>query len=72
MQTVAGRAPSPAYQVLYQFDGASGYFPAAPMIDVNGTLHGTTANHVLHGDAVSTAFALTPLTGTLLTPVAIT
>ncbi|MGB8150812.1 MAG: choice-of-anchor tandem repeat GloVer-containing protein [Candidatus Cybelea sp.] len=42
MQTVAGRASSPPYQVLYQFDGASGYFPAAPLIDVNGTLYGTT------------------------------
>jgi hypothetical protein len=27
---------------------------------VNGTLYGTTANHLLRGGGVSTVFALTP------------
>ena len=51
-------------KALYSFrgaeDGFDGCRPWAPLIDVNGTLYGTTANHLLHGDAVSTAFALTP------------
>ena len=38
------RAASPAYRVLYSFSGGSdGEDPSAALIDVNGTLYGTTA-----------------------------
>ena len=52
MQNVAGRASSPAYQVLYQFDGSTGDFPAAQLLDVDGTLYGTTRYGGANSDGV--------------------
>lgn len=43
-QLIAKRG-SPTYNVLYRFRGkedSNGYYPAASLIDMNGTLYGTT------------------------------
>jgi uncharacterized repeat protein (TIGR03803 family) len=59
--TVFSLSKSGVERVLHNFAGdADGGNPVASLVDVNGTLYGTTANHLLHGDAVSTVFALTP------------
>ena len=59
--TVFSVTPSGTEKVLHTFDGngTDGLTPRASLIDVNGTLYGTTAHGGTHGDG--TVFALTPV-----------
>jgi uncharacterized repeat protein (TIGR03803 family) len=42
---LAARTHSPSYKVLHSFSGlGDGYYPAAGLIDINGTLYGTTTS----------------------------
>jgi uncharacterized repeat protein (TIGR03803 family) len=47
-------------QLLHTFGGSSsdGYYPSSNLINVNGTLYGTTANGGTHG--AGTVYAITP------------
>lgn len=50
---------APGYHVLHSLGkGQDGQFPEGDVIDVNGTLYGTTADGGVSGDG--TIFALTP------------
>jgi uncharacterized repeat protein (TIGR03803 family) len=56
--------PSGAYKVLYNFRGSpDGQKPLAGLIDVNGTLYGTTAEGGAHFPRTGTVFSLNPTTG---------
>jgi uncharacterized repeat protein (TIGR03803 family) len=57
MPQVRGIA-APSYDVLFSFDGSDGAEPAASLIDVNGTLYGTTQDGGTHTGG--TVFALSP------------
>ena len=46
------------FAAIFSFNGANGKEPAAPLIDVNGTLYGTTYAGGTHDDG--TVFAFTP------------
>jgi uncharacterized repeat protein (TIGR03803 family) len=57
--TVYSIRPSGSEKVLYRFNGATGSFPAAPLIDVAGTLYGTTEyGGGTHGQG--TVYSVTP------------
>ncbi len=51
---------------LYNFDDSDGYYPAAGLINVNGTLYGTTEGGGAYGGLYGTAFSITT-TGSLTT-----
>jgi len=62
--TIYSVSPSGAEKVLYAFKGGSdGAYPKAPLIDVNGTLYGTTSeggNYTCtHSTACGTVFSVT-------------
>jgi uncharacterized repeat protein (TIGR03803 family) len=58
--TVFSVTPSGTEQVLHAFieNGSDGYYPYAGLVNVNGTLYGTTAYGGTHGSG--TVFAITP------------
>jgi uncharacterized repeat protein (TIGR03803 family) len=62
--TVFSITPSGAEKVLHSFGGKrDGLYPAASLIDVNGTLYGTTENGGAHnrcGGGCGTVFSITP------------
>lgn len=43
IRAVAGRSGPSSYHVVYKFRGSRGTWPLAPLLDVNGTLYGTTS-----------------------------
>jgi uncharacterized repeat protein (TIGR03803 family) len=56
---LAARTHSPSYKVLHSFSGlGDGYYPAAGLIDVNGTLYGTTTSGGAYRNG--TVFSITP------------
>ena len=63
----AGMAPARADQLatVASFNGSNGFAPNAALLDVNGTLYGTTEGGGSAGDG--TVFSLNPTTGALST-----
>ncbi|HEY2476362.1 MAG TPA: choice-of-anchor tandem repeat GloVer-containing protein [Candidatus Cybelea sp.] len=60
--TVFSISKSGREHVLHSFGGSDGYWPLASLIDVNGTLYGTTSGSIASGCGRScgTVFSITP------------
>lgn len=56
--SAAIKAPAQGYKILYSFGGHDGAYPLASLIDVGGTLYGTTSRGGAHGGG--TVFSITP------------